>query len=264
MTISNLLRESFERMKRTLPLTLLITFLMGLISIFTSSNSIILFIAYSLIYPLICIEFYESYKENRQLELPKNIDTSEMLRYFKTYLLTGVFVFLWSLLLIVPGIIKAIAYQRAIYLQRNDKNLSSTDALKLSEEQMKGFKMKYFLGNLAINIIPSTIYVVALSLIIISIGGSIEILSKSLIGVLPLIFSSLMLLLSFLLALTLLMFVSALNLHFLGVFNGKMDEQYHFVREEEQPDKEEIIIRDTEESIIEESSTENLSTEEDI
>lgn len=65
-------------------------------------------------------------------------------RITKMYLLQTLYVFLWSLLLIVPGIIMSIAYSQAYYLMLDDPDLSATDALKLSKELMKGRKWEYF------------------------------------------------------------------------------------------------------------------------
>lgn len=62
-----------------------------------------------------------------------------------TYLIYSILVFLWSLLLIVPGIIKAIAYSQTFYIMYDDENIKYYDALKKSQEMMKGYKMKFFL-----------------------------------------------------------------------------------------------------------------------
>ncbi len=61
-----------------------------------------------------------------------------------TYILMAVFVFLWMLLLIIPGIIAAIAYSQAFYILAEDNNIGAMDALKKSKEMMYGYKWKYF------------------------------------------------------------------------------------------------------------------------
>ncbi|MEA3500997.1 MAG: DUF975 family protein [Candidatus Marinimicrobia bacterium] len=60
------------------------------------------------------------------------------------YLLKGVFVFLWSLLLIFPGIIVAISYSQVFYILSENDSIGGMDALRKSQEMMKGFKWKYF------------------------------------------------------------------------------------------------------------------------
>ena len=55
-----------------------------------------------------------------------------------------VFVFLWALLLIIPGIIAAIAYSQTFYILAEDDTIGSMDALRKSKEMMIGYKWKYF------------------------------------------------------------------------------------------------------------------------
>ena len=64
---------------------------------------------------------------------------------FCTNFLIELLVFLWSLLLIVPGIIKACAYSQALYILADDPALGSWEAIRRSEEMMQGHKMEYFL-----------------------------------------------------------------------------------------------------------------------
>ena len=60
------------------------------------------------------------------------------------YLLKAIFVFLWTLLLIIPGIIAAISYSQVFYILAEDDSISGTNALKKSKEMMYGYKWKYF------------------------------------------------------------------------------------------------------------------------
>ena len=65
-----------------------------------------------------------------------------------TYLLNVILILLWSLLLIVPGIIKALAYSQALYVLADEPEIGPMDALKKSEAMMNGNKVKYFLLGL--------------------------------------------------------------------------------------------------------------------
>lgn len=71
------------------------------------------------------------------------------LRYVGGMLLMGVYVVLWTLLLIIPGIIKAIAYSLVPYILKDYPELSVNQAIKLSVKMMKGHKMRYFLLTLS-------------------------------------------------------------------------------------------------------------------
>ena len=66
------------------------------------------------------------------------------------YLLTSIFTFLWSLLLIVPGIIKAYSYAMAPYiLIENEYYMTPMDALKESQRIMDGHKMELFVLSIS-------------------------------------------------------------------------------------------------------------------
>ena len=60
------------------------------------------------------------------------------------HILKTVFVLLWSLLFIIPGIIKALAYSQTFYLLSENKKMTASEALKKSEELMRGHKTELF------------------------------------------------------------------------------------------------------------------------
>ncbi|MEI6650794.1 MAG: DUF975 family protein [Candidatus Moraniibacteriota bacterium] len=64
--------------------------------------------------------------------------------YFLAYVLMTVFILLWTLLLIVPGIIAAFSYSMTYFIIADNPSISASDALKRSKELMKGNKGKYF------------------------------------------------------------------------------------------------------------------------
>lgn len=67
---------------------------------------------------------------------------------FIAYLLMVVFILLWTLLLIIPGIIAACAYAQTFFIMQDDPEISPTDALSASKKMMDGHKMRYFLLSL--------------------------------------------------------------------------------------------------------------------
>lgn len=64
------------------------------------------------------------------------------------YLLMILYIFLWSLLLIVPGIIATYSYSMVFFILADDNNIKVKDALRKSKEIMNGYKLKYFYLNL--------------------------------------------------------------------------------------------------------------------
>lgn len=63
---------------------------------------------------------------------------------FLLNLLTFVFVLLWTLLLIIPGIIAAFSYSMAPYILYENPGMRPYDALRASKELMKGNKWRLF------------------------------------------------------------------------------------------------------------------------
>jgi len=61
------------------------------------------------------------------------------------YLWMSLFTFLWTLLLIIPGIIKALSYSMTTYILADCPNVQPKDALKLSMRMMDGHKMDLFM-----------------------------------------------------------------------------------------------------------------------
>lgn len=74
------------------------------------------------------------------------------LRTLVAYLRYVIFVFLWSLLFWIPGIIKSISYSQMFYLLAEDEDLEAADAQKKSMELMEGHKWEYFV--LCLSFIP--------------------------------------------------------------------------------------------------------------
>ncbi|MCB0668193.1 MAG: DUF975 family protein [Saprospiraceae bacterium] len=61
-----------------------------------------------------------------------------------TYLLMVLYIFLWSLLLIIPGIIAALSYSMSFYILSEEPELKASEVLQRSKEMMDGYKLKLF------------------------------------------------------------------------------------------------------------------------
>ena len=64
--------------------------------------------------------------------------------FLKVSLLSMLFVFLWSLLFVIPGIIKAASYSQAHYILAENPNMPAMEALRQSERMMAGRKWESF------------------------------------------------------------------------------------------------------------------------
>lgn len=61
-----------------------------------------------------------------------------------TYLLMLLYIILWTLLFIIPGIIAAMSYSMVFYILHDDKSLKPQEILDRSKKMMNGYKAKLF------------------------------------------------------------------------------------------------------------------------
>lgn len=83
-------------------------------------------------------------------------------RFIQFVLVRACMIFLWSLLFILPGIWKAYMYSQALNILKDNPTITSMDALKQSEEMMKGNVLKYVLIQVSFApwyVIPIGLYV---------------------------------------------------------------------------------------------------------
>ncbi|RYL92144.1 DUF975 family protein [Sporolactobacillus sp. THM7-4] len=71
------------------------------------------------------------------------------LKMIRASILMGIFVVLWSLLLVIPGVIKGFSYSQTLYILRDHPEYSVLEAITESRKLMNGYKAKYFLLNLS-------------------------------------------------------------------------------------------------------------------
>lgn len=73
----------------------------------------------------------------------------DFVRAFLLFFLQTLFILLWSLLLVIPGIMKAYSYSMAFYIMSDDPGISASEAIKKSKEMMKGHRMELFVLQLS-------------------------------------------------------------------------------------------------------------------
>lgn len=67
---------------------------------------------------------------------------------FAQHFLRNLYVTLWSLLLIIPGIVKAYSYSMTPFIMAEHPDLSASQAIDLSMQMMEGHKMDLFILDL--------------------------------------------------------------------------------------------------------------------
>ena len=91
-----------------------------------------------------------------KLRRGEEVEVSDVFEGFKNFgsafllqLLMSIFVLLWTLLLIIPGIIAGIRYSQAFLILYDNPGISPIDALRESKKMMKGNKWKFFILSLS-------------------------------------------------------------------------------------------------------------------
>ena len=70
-------------------------------------------------------------------------------RIFVTMLLQAVYTILWSLLLVIPGIIKSYSYAMTSFILKDEPEMKNNAAIEKSMAMMEGNKMKLFMLDLS-------------------------------------------------------------------------------------------------------------------
>ena len=98
---------------------------------------IILLVPFSRLAIHLCTGTFRSIKES----LFKN---EQWLRDIGALLLVALYTFLWTLLFIIPGIIKGYSYSLVPYILAEDDTISITEAIELSQRMTEGYKWELF------------------------------------------------------------------------------------------------------------------------
>ncbi len=64
-------------------------------------------------------------------------------------LLVNVFTALWSMLFVIPGIVKSYSYAMTLYIMKDNPEMDGYDAIQKSRQMMKGHKWELFVFDLS-------------------------------------------------------------------------------------------------------------------
>lgn len=68
---------------------------------------------------------------------------------FKVNFLVGLFTFLWSLLFVIPGIVKSYSYSMSMYILAENKGKPALECIAESKAMTNGYKMELFILGLS-------------------------------------------------------------------------------------------------------------------
>lgn len=91
-----------------------------------------------------------SMAHGEQVEIGQMFDCfKDYKRLWTTLFLQGLYTWLWSLLLLIPGIIKQYSYAMTVFVLKDNPDMKNNEAIEKSMELMDGHKMKLFLLDLS-------------------------------------------------------------------------------------------------------------------
>jgi uncharacterized membrane protein len=90
--------------------------------------------------------------DGAEIDVVEKVKIGFVNEYGRNIILTfvmNIFIFLWALLLIIPGIIKAYAYSMSFYIANKEPGLDAMACISKSKEYTKGYKADLFVLDLS-------------------------------------------------------------------------------------------------------------------
>lgn len=156
ISVGSIIKGGFKEFKRNWGMLILIAFIATTISGGTSMTeghliSFLMSLCLAIISPCVSLEVYHAAKENRKITIGGIFENFNG-QIIGTQLLSMLYIFLWSLLFVIPGIVKSFAYQRAIFIADRNPGMTAQEAINASQMEMMGYKGTYFLSQLVLAI----------------------------------------------------------------------------------------------------------------
>jgi uncharacterized membrane protein len=120
---------------------------MLLVGILTSLSSFVV-VGPIIVGPPLTVGFYEGirmlWEGKKKDRMFTGFEEGKFGRSIGSMILMAIFIWLWSMLLIIPGIIKSFSYCLTPFIVADSKDISATDAITLSKKMTQGYKGELF------------------------------------------------------------------------------------------------------------------------
>lgn len=143
--------QAWDQLRKSYWMVFVVTLIVSLIP----AGSSIAIVGFVIMGPLMVgqaiylIDMVETGSDGKKIELVIDAFKKSFVNSFLAILLTKIFTMLWSLLFIIPGIIKSFAYAMTPYIIAEDPEIDAMAAIDKSQEMMRGHKMELFLLHLS-------------------------------------------------------------------------------------------------------------------
>lgn len=153
MTRAELKNEAKEQIKGKIGILFLMFLIIAIISIGCALIPVVGWFATIIIAPAFEISLCMIYLK---LAKKEEISVGDVFKGFNItgkavwlYIITNFFTFLWSLLLVIPGIIKIYSYSMAPFILADNPDFTAREALSKSKKIMNGHKFELFVLQLS-------------------------------------------------------------------------------------------------------------------
>lgn len=126
-----------------------ITLILGILIIITIAGIIIKILIFNPLEVGVQKFFIENHYTRPTLNVLLWAFKSNYLNIVKTMFLKDIYLFLWTLLLFIPGAIKSYSYRMVPYILAENPNMNADDVITLSRELMDGEKLNTFILDLS-------------------------------------------------------------------------------------------------------------------
>ena len=144
---------ALDSLKDNWGLSILILLVIGLVESAISASGIGGFLVLVLSGPISVglIIFFTNLinKEKVSFETPFEDIAKDFASKTLTYLLMDLYIFLWSILFIIPGIVKSYSYALTMYIRSKNSTMSADEVITLSRKIMDGKKLSLFYLHLS-------------------------------------------------------------------------------------------------------------------
>ena len=158
MNRAELKAKAKEQIKGKIGILFLITLVIGLVS--SAATAVLSLIpvvgslaAAIIVTPAFSLSIYRVYLSLTVGATPEVKDAfsgfDDFFAAFKVTLLVGIYTFLWSLLFVIPGIVKGYSYSMAMYILAENKGKSARECIEESKKMTDGHKMELFVLSLS-------------------------------------------------------------------------------------------------------------------
>ena len=157
MNRSELKTKAKAQIKGKIGILFLITFIISAISgiggavlSFIPGGALVVYIVITPAFALSIIRVYLMVLDDKTPEVSDTFSGfDDFWCAFKVTFLVGLYTFLWSLLFIIPGIIKSISYSMSMYILAENKGKSATECINESKAITEGHKAELFVLGLS-------------------------------------------------------------------------------------------------------------------